>query len=792
MLTYLNQILPSQINLYGAKAVNLSILLLAGFRVPSAVVLSTKALRCFLDHNNLYELAVRGAEQLPDKIKQGVFPAQLAAEIFTHIDSFGPLWIARSSATDEDSKTNSFAGQYESFSNLSTKEQVLHGIKSCWASYYSENVSRYRTEHTVSLVGMGVIVQEQVQPIQSGVLFTINPLNGSWREMVVESYPGLGEHVVGAKVIPDFYLVRRPRITKWPFSVLTTKIRLHLIEAQNNTKNPISNPEVLSLSKRCLEIERTFSEPQDIEWVQDKNGTVWFVQTRPITSTVSRFDPQQTIWTRQFLGERWGCPATRLGWSEMSELIAHFIDYPLTNRKYLGGEPPVRLYRNSPYINASIFRQLLFKFPGAEPVPRFMLELIPPVEREMWKKKYAGAPNWKVYFSVLLETYTDKRWRRFRWNPFSNWLVWDRYIDRLNAFLQTHSAEVTNLLQAKQRLALCAVMAKDYAKIHVCSLLFADLWYQLTQWRLQEANKDHLLKKVLRSNRITATQKVNQALWKLGQNQISLDSFLLEYGHRGENTWALFSPRWKEDPSHVLALSRMMIGNEDPTHKDAMAISELRQAMNGLDGSLAKLVYRTQKYLFLREEQRFHFDRLLWVWKQTWLFVEDHLQLPIRHLSKSEVFQLIDGNLSEPLALIEAGKKDFEQQEQQWICGDFPPQFIIGESMKYSNSQADHLYGVGVSAGVVQGPARLVFHAKDAEKLLSGEILVVSTIDPGLTSLFLRAKGVVMALGGMLSHGAVIAREYKVPTVAGVGEAISKISNGQIITVDGGRGMVWL
>jgi pyruvate,water dikinase len=118
--------------------------------------------------------------------------------------------------------------------------------------------------------------------------------------------------------------------------------------------------------------------------------------------------------------------------------------------------------------------------------------------------------------------------------------------------------------------------------------------------------------------------------------------------------------------------------------------------------------------------------------------------------------------------------------------------FLIGDVAPEDPAQGLRLQGLGISAGVVTGPVRVLHSLSEADRLKPGEILVAQATDPGWTPLFLSASGLIMEMGGMLSHGAVVAREYGLPAVVNVSGATGRLSDGQIVTVDGSRGVVWV
>ena len=155
---------------------------------------------------------------------------------------------------------------------------------------------------------------------------------------------------------------------------------------------------------------------------------------------------------------------------------------------------------------------------------------------------------------------------------------------------------------------------------------------------------------------------------------------------------------------------------------------------------------------------------------------------------------LLAGELPEADArgLVQRREEGWRAEARRWAEGDPPPPFLIGDVAPDDATEGLRLQGLGISAGVITGPVRILRSLAEADRLKAGEILVTQATDPGWTPLFLSAAGLVMEMGGLLSHGAVVAREYGLPAVVNISAATSRLSDGQIITVDGSRGVVWV
>lgn len=829
MLLPFDQLSPRERDRVGGKALGLARLVERGLPVPPGFVVPVEVFRAFLEQNGLWDAARRGDPGLEQAVLAGRLDPGFAGELRRAAAVLGERLAVRSSAVDEDGAQASFAGQYESVLGVSPGDETEAALLRCWASAFGPRVRAYRAGASGAPAGMAVIVQRVIRAKTSGVLFTVNPHTGSWREMTVEAAWGMGEAVVGGKVVPDFYRVRRPRRTPRPVQRILARARLEIEEDRvtpQQTQWVVAEPglraadlglvlrpvpparvaapklltsDIKALCRLGLRVEAELGGPQDVEWAQDEDGRFYVLQARPVTTAESVGRAGPVIWTRRFVGERWTEPATPLGWSIMRDLLDWFIAYPETSRRYLGGEPPSRLVRFAPYFNVTVFRHLAFKLPGMPP-PRFMVELLPPEEESRWLRRRAEAPDLRVYASIFKTTFAERRWERFRWNLFTNHRAWDEFERRLDRALTGEVGAGVRLVgpirdraQALARADALRELAREYIKVHICSLLFANIWYQVSEGVLDGEGRAALTPDLLCAPGENWTIRTNHALWRLGRGELGMDAFLADFGHRARSSWELFSPRWREDRAGVAALARAAALGEDPGALAAVQEARTLEARAELGGSTARLVDLTRQYLRLREDQRFHFDRLLWAWKQVYLWLERDLDLQVRFLESAELDGLLEGALSRADAedLVERREEAWSREVERRAAGDEPADFLLGDEIAASPDAGPRLQGVGISAGVATGRARVLRGLDQAEQLRRGEILVARATDPGWTPLFLVAGGLVLEQGGMLSHGAVVAREYRVPAVANVPGATTRLRDGQVVTVDGSRGVVW-
>ena len=286
-----------------------------GISVPHGFVVLASAFDRFLEETDidveieaiLHKVKhgdMNSVELASEKIRALILSAEMPSDLQKEIiHEFGklkcPLVAVRSSATAEDSSTTSWAGELESYLNTN-KKTILENVKKCWASLFTPRAIFYRFEKRMhkTKVSVAVVIQKMIQSEVSGICFTVHPVTKDYDQMVVEAGYGLGEAIVGGKITPDAYVIRKPkRKIKEEFEILDKNIseqKMMIIRSKSGTKEigvpkarqskqKISDKKIKSLSKVCYNIEKYYNYPQDIEWALDKNK-FYIVQSRPITT----------------------------------------------------------------------------------------------------------------------------------------------------------------------------------------------------------------------------------------------------------------------------------------------------------------------------------------------------------------------------------------------------------------------------------------------------------------------------------------------------------------------------
>jgi len=306
----------------GGKNANLGEMFQLGLRVPPGFAVTTQAFDTFLNRGRVRNTIGRTLSQIPpedipalegagrqirDLIESTPIPGKISKEIREAYQKLSDLCgvpdlpvAVRSSATSEDLKTASFAGQHESYLWVRGQEDVVQHVLKCWASLFTDRAIAYRNQigwpHDKVTISVGV--QKMVNAKCAGVMFTIDPVMGDENKIVVEGNWGLGESVVKGEVSPDHFLVDKQSSEILEKSV-SPKLVCYQLEGNKVVCAPpstekqnelcVSDDELLEIVRLGRISEAHYRAPQDLEWAIDVDlpfpENVFLVQTRPVTST---------------------------------------------------------------------------------------------------------------------------------------------------------------------------------------------------------------------------------------------------------------------------------------------------------------------------------------------------------------------------------------------------------------------------------------------------------------------------------------------------------------------------
>ncbi len=444
--------------------------------------------------------------------------------------------------------------------------------------------------------------------------------------------------------------------------------------------------------------------------------------------------------------------------------------------------------------------------------------MLPSAELAALHGRFAVRPSLRVLAGVLAETWRERRWRRFAADPIDNHRVWRRWRRAQEPALLRRRQTPRDMSHALARVAEGVDVLRGYVGIHVTSLLFANLSYELLDSALAASLPDTASETMRRlavcppGNR---TLEVNAALHALartaseadldrlargqaeGDFAQSLEGFLDRFGMRSAAGWEIFSQRWRDHPHLLEPLLRVVRSSESPPLEAgdeawAEAVRDLvRRAPAPWLPVLLALVYLTRRYLLLRENQRAWLERWMTGLYDDLMWVGAELAARGRLERADDVALLTWAELQRFVAAgdgrMHLAPRRAELKRQRALR---PPVLLHGPAEPEPREGVRVLQGRGVGTGTARGRVRVLRSLAEAHLLQPGEIVVATAIDPGWTPLFSTAGGVVVELGGVLSHGAVVAREYGLPMVVNVDGAVSTLPDGVLVVVDGRQGSV--
>ena len=831
LIKYLTEIDDTDLPLVGGKGLNLGKLMAAGFLVPPGFCVTTDA----------YRTTVKGVDRRNSEAIQAVtLPNTLQAEILTTYNQLGADRVAvRSSATAEDLPDTSFAGQQDTFLNVSGASELLEKIKLCWASLWSERAVAYRRDHGIeeTQLTIAVVVQAMIDAEVSGVMFTRSPTGGD--ELIIESNWGLGESVVSGEVTPDHFRVSRETGELIRETVVTKR---KMIGREGVQAVPIGQREIPSLqrgqvaelSRVGMQVDAFYNTPQDVEWAR-ANGQFYLLQARPITTLTDAAEIEQlrrqeietlqkkadeggTVWSQYNLSEVLPAPLP-MTWAIVQEFMSGRGGFGTTCRE-LGFLPSRRfneegildLICGRLYFNLS--REVEFNFHG------FLFEHdFQQLKRDPHKAIYPQpTPNVKrsnTLFWIKFPYYIAKaitaeiKHSKIRKNLDRTLSA--KIFPAFEGYVQTQRQISLEELSDQQVIDKFhewrAKTLNEFAKDALKATVFANFSYQQLEIALQKCFSEEEAKDLARLL-ITGlegdlTVDANLKMWEVAQGELALEDFLEQYGHRSVDEFELAQPRWREDPSYVEQIVASFRTNPDANpakHLQAQEIhrTKAKSRLARLRGSKAAAFQKkidralnlTQRYMPFRETAKFYLMLGYELIRKAVLELDRRYQLDggIFYLVPDELNQLIQGeNLQ---AVIAERKRTRSQLLKIELSSVIYSDLLnrIGEPQAIEAK--DEIQGLGVSGGVATGEAYVLQNAADAQIAGKNYILVCPSTDPGWTPLFLHAAALVMEYGGMLSHGAIVAREYGIPAVVNVTAATQRIQSGQRLRVDGDRGIV--
>jgi len=849
----------------GGKGASLARLANAGLPVPDGFHVTTTAYCEFVDQNDLQpriEAALANVNvSLPQTLEtaskeitalfQAAFiPDEIANAIvhgYAALPGNNPAVAIRSSATAEDLPDASFAGQQETYLNVSKPEAVLEATRKCWASLWTARAIGYRTRQNITPgnVSLAVVVQELVFSEAAGILFTANPINGDRDQMMISASWGLGEAVVGGLVTPDTLTLEKPKgkvVTRETAQKLVQTVRFNggteEIPVPENLQNVpvLSDEQAAELYKLGMRIEDLYGMPMDIEWTL-ADGEFAIVQARPITTLADAPASPAPI--------EWPIPDPKGVYMRGSvvdlmpdPLSPLFVSLGIETMKEQMKPLGKRLTHIQPNLHDDYYTSInSYAYMNAHIPPKAMpwilfglLPSYPSLLKNMvplWQDELH--PEYQAFVKSMEGRVPDEMTPAALWQDSQEIVDATMYYVCALMFLTMGASAGSEMLLTKtydkfsqdgDPPATTLLMGWDNIPARVEKSL-----YDLAMWCRERPDLAiHL--------QATPTPEL-VAQFEAGKSpaEVSKEDWI-EFRTRFERHLKMFGhiifqldfaePLPLDHPEPMLENIKMYLRGEGSNPHARQQASE------------EKRIQTTEMMLNRLKGLKLWAFRIALNWGQSMAEIREDALADIglgypmlramlielgRHfvevgaieqandifwLEKGEVdtfvTQLSANETLEDISTQVAERKTYWTRMRQEVP---PPMIPVKDKIMGiktdvfvahgADAQSENtIKGVAASPGQVTAPACILRGPEDFDQMHPGDILVAGATTPAWTPIFTMASAVVTDIGGPLSHGSIVAREYGIPAVMGTGVATKRIQNGQNITVDGTKGEVRL
>lgn len=855
----------------GKKAESLLTLVHMGVNVPDGAIIPDSTLQEYMSFNQMnqyiarlhttgytnVETCVQEAKLLREKIIAGKFPDSVVTEISAYLEQhLGARFAIRSSANKEDLADSSFAGLYKTVLNLQGLSTILEGIKTCWASLFDERVIQYCLNKSISLetISMPLILQHMIPAEKSGVIFTVNPVTGADKEMVIEACFGLGEGLMTGVVTPDQYY----------YNWFNKSINYKSIQQQETAIIPIDQPpftktislpkaqqsapvledsELKTLAEQAVAIQVGYGFPVDIEWVKYSNQ-FFFVQSRPITSI--NYQGIKGEWTTANFRDGGVssdvCSAFMWSlydyiWEVVMPQYLKEINILLDHKVPLWGD----MFFGRPYWNLGEVKNCLRK------LPRFVerdfdedlgIEIVyngdGQVTKFNLKTIFQGI---KVLLAIQLklrratkslQLFRQQQIRRLeeleKIEPAS--MLWEQFVHIYDTLIQedyfcNEAAYFQHVFSTSNVTTLFKTVVK---KVNL-DVSFLDLVSGLTGVSHLEQNYGiwDISRKILAdkdAKQFWLETSVDELVkcWKNKSNDYLMDEvteFVQRFAYRSARELDITVPRFGEDPSLVIQSIKNSLSLDESANPRKL---NKRQHNNFLNKSTAfkkalpfykslllmKSLAQLREFLWWREELRDLSTRYYYYIRKFTLALVPYFkgqgivndEQDIFHFSKEHILQVLSGkiNVRDAKVLLERNKAYYQSfrnfRNPSEIGGKYNHISTVVLDTNSVTGNNLKLQGIPCSPGEVVGKVKIIKDVLDAERLEEGDILVTKFTDPSWTSKFNLLKAVATETGGILSHTAVISREYGIPAVLAIKGLTEKLIEGQHVRINGSTGII--
>ncbi|SHF20930.1 phosphoenolpyruvate synthase [Seinonella peptonophila] len=810
-------------------------------------LLNQLALLKIEDQDKISEISGR----IRETIENIEIPSEITKAVVQYLSQFGEehAYAVRSSATAEDLPTASFAGQQDTYLNIIGGEAILRHISKCWASLFTDRAVIYRMQNEFdhNLVRLSVVVQRMVFPQASGILFTADPITFNRKILSIDASFGLGEALVSGLVSADNYKVREGKIIEKTIS--PKKLAIYALKEGGTVEQKIENDQqnlqtltdkqILQLEYLGRKIESYFGCPQDIEWCMD-GDEFYIVQSRPVT----------TLYPVPEVSD--GKTHIFLSYGHKQMMTEAIKPLGISFLEFLGGNIPFRKVGGRLFVDithelaSSIWQRILPNTLGqSDPLVKSALlnlikrdDLIKSLPQGKKAFTQMDGLSWNLpYHAIKIYQQNDPTiiQQIISQNEIS--------INDLRQRISKVSGEDLFAFILEDHKQLKKILADPQSMGILMIGFYATYWInnKMEKW-LGEKNAADILSQSVPNN-ITSEMGLElldvadvvrqypevieyfhhpndetffEDLTKLkGGSAVSeaIRMYLEKYGVRCVGEIDITRTRWAEQPTALIPMILNNIRNFKPNSREIKFEQGRLEAEKKEQDLLIRLeqlpsgkqkVRKTKKMISIlrnfagyREYPKYNYIRRYYIYKQALL--KEAITLvqkgviqkreDIYYLSFEELREVVRTNQLN-YTIINERREEFKSYKNLT-----PPRIMTSEGEiivgKYSteNIPSDALAGIPASSGIVEGRARVVLTMKDAE-FADGDILVTAYTDPSWTPLFLSIKGLVTEVGGVGTHGSVIAREYGIPAVVGVDNVTKLIKDGQRIRVNGTEGYI--
>ncbi len=832
----------------GGKGANLGEMTAAGITVPGGFVVTADAYKAFIKENHLEEMfrkelteagndeakLLDAAKKFRHAISEGKLPEEVEKAVREKYAQLGEQArvAVRSSATAEDLPDASFAGQQETYLNVRGPEAVLTQIRNCYASLWGNRAVCYRSNQGYDQlsVALAVVIQKMVESEKAGVLFTVNPINRNPDEMQINASYGLGESVVSGKVTADSYLCDKQGKVKscqigsketqiiyadtqgtaakanaqcTPDDVITSDAQKTpgdtaatkevAVSEKMQKARCLNDEEIAVLCAEALRIEKHYGCPMDIEWAI-AGGSVYILQARAITTLHTDNAEEQKIIAGYLEGMQiTGKARTNMAFQlEKMPFAYRPLDYDyiikinrqkakifqengiiLTSDPRIDDDGIQTLPTSRIKINGGIFKlfgtlKLLKNFAVcAEKCRTFLAEY----EDEIGKMRQIDFEQKNIkecgeFLSYTLNLIDRLAYDRFKYALFPSFIARDmekavqkvdKSYTKFDLFwgLNNKTSEVTRDI------------AELAGKIKEDKALAADL--------LQGANYQTLYK-------------------KYPEIQSAFDSFLQKNGYKSDyNCYCVDARTLLENPDRLLHILQPLVAStETASGEKEQDFGKLMEQLKAIYGSkypaLKERIEDFRYFHVVREETQY-------LWETVFYYVRKCLERTNMLLLSDTDYEHGVANLfaEELIAACERGslsESDKEKIERRNSKHPLAQKVWDASKLLVFDADGDVLKGVSGSTGTAIGKVCIIHGPEEFYKMQKGDVLLCQLTDPEWTPLFNLASAVVADTGSSLSHAAIVAREYGIPAVLGVGFATTRFKDGDTIKVDGDKGEV--